>query len=169
MTTTTAIAPQAVETACDECAGDGQLAYDLEASMWVPRSATADWPADDCIGNQCARLPAMRRHRHGAARSRTQSSNEIRVTARAWAFRKTIATATAPFHRRAEDLDWQAALLPRVRLVSGRCRASACSSGTTDGGFADRRRYRPKRGPDVALAGDHPRSPPATGSTVPVM
>jgi hypothetical protein len=36
------------------------------------------------------------------------------------------------------------------------------------GGFADRR-YRPERGPDVALAGDHPRSPPATGSTVPVM
>ena len=43
MTTTTAIAAQAVETAwvCDECAGDGQLAYDLEATMWVPRSATA--------------------------------------------------------------------------------------------------------------------------------
>ena len=35
---------------CDECAGDGQLAYDLEASVWVPRSATADWPADDRIG-----------------------------------------------------------------------------------------------------------------------
>ena len=50
MTTTTAIAAQPVETVCDECAGDGQLAYDLEASMWVPRSATADWPADDCIG-----------------------------------------------------------------------------------------------------------------------
>jgi hypothetical protein len=47
---TPAIAPQAVETACDECAGDGQLAYDLEATMWVPRSATADWPADDRIG-----------------------------------------------------------------------------------------------------------------------
>ena len=50
MTTTTAIAAQPVETVCDECAGDGQLAYDLEASVWVPRSATADWPADDCIG-----------------------------------------------------------------------------------------------------------------------
>ena len=50
VTTTTAIAAQAVETACDECAGDGQLAYDLEATMWVPRSATADWPADDRIG-----------------------------------------------------------------------------------------------------------------------
>ena len=52
MTTTTAIAAQADETAwvCDECAGDGQLAYDVEASMWVPRSATADWPADDGIG-----------------------------------------------------------------------------------------------------------------------
>ena len=52
MTTTTANAAQAVETAwvCDECAGDGQLAYDLEATMWVPRSATADWPADDRIG-----------------------------------------------------------------------------------------------------------------------
>ena len=50
MTTTTAIAAQPVETVCDECAGDGQLAYDLEATMWVPRSATADWPADDCIG-----------------------------------------------------------------------------------------------------------------------
>lgn len=52
MSTTTANAAQAVETAwvCDECAGDGQLAYDLEAAMWVPRSATADWPADDCIG-----------------------------------------------------------------------------------------------------------------------
>ena len=50
MTTTTAIAPQAVETACDECAGDGQLAYDLEERVWVPRSATADWPADDRIG-----------------------------------------------------------------------------------------------------------------------
>ena len=50
MTTTTASAPQAVETVCDECAGDGQLAYGLEATMWVPRSATADWPADDCIG-----------------------------------------------------------------------------------------------------------------------
>jgi hypothetical protein len=50
VTTTTVITPQAVETACDECAGDGQLAYDLEASMWVPGSATADWPADDCIG-----------------------------------------------------------------------------------------------------------------------
>ena len=53
MSTTTAIAAaQAVETAwvCDECAGDGQLAYDLEATMWVPRGATADWPADDCLG-----------------------------------------------------------------------------------------------------------------------
>ena len=50
MTTTTAIAAQPVETVCDECAGDGQLAYDLEAAMWVPRSATADWAADDCIG-----------------------------------------------------------------------------------------------------------------------
>ena len=50
MSTTTAIAAEPVETVCDECAGDGQLAYDLEASMWVPRSATADWPADDCIG-----------------------------------------------------------------------------------------------------------------------
>ena len=49
-TTTTAIAVQAVETACDECAGDGQLAYDQQASMWVPRSATADWSADDRIG-----------------------------------------------------------------------------------------------------------------------
>ena len=47
---TPAIAPQAVETACDECAGDGQLAYDQQASMWVPRSATADWSADDRIG-----------------------------------------------------------------------------------------------------------------------
>ena len=28
----------------------GELAYDLEAAMWVPRSATADWAADDCIG-----------------------------------------------------------------------------------------------------------------------
>ena len=46
--------------------------------------------------------------------------------------------------------------------------AYALRRGTTDGGFADRR-YRPVRGPDVALAGDHPRSPPATGSTVPVM
>ena len=50
MTTTTATAAQPVETVCDECAGDGQLAYDLEASVWVPRSATADWPADDRIG-----------------------------------------------------------------------------------------------------------------------
>ena len=50
MTTTTAIAAPPVETVCDECAGDGQLAYDLEATMWVPRSATADWPADDRIG-----------------------------------------------------------------------------------------------------------------------
>lgn len=48
--TSTAIAAQPVETVCDECAGDGQLAYDLEATMWVPRSATADWPADDRIG-----------------------------------------------------------------------------------------------------------------------
>ena len=54
MTTTTVIAAQPVETVCDECAGDGQLAYDLEATMWVPRSATADWPADDCIGS-CVR------------------------------------------------------------------------------------------------------------------
>ena len=22
--------------------------------MWVPRSATADWPADDCIGSVCS-------------------------------------------------------------------------------------------------------------------
>lgn len=46
----TASTAQAVETAwvCDECAGDGQLAYDLQATMWG--SATADWPADDCIG-----------------------------------------------------------------------------------------------------------------------
>ena len=50
MTMTTAIAAQAVETACDECAGDGQLTYDPEASMWVPRSATADWATDDRIG-----------------------------------------------------------------------------------------------------------------------
>jgi hypothetical protein len=52
VTTTTAITAQAVETTwvCDECAGDGQLAYDLEASVWVPHSATADWPADDRIG-----------------------------------------------------------------------------------------------------------------------
>ena len=50
MTTTTAIAAQPDATVCDECAGGGQLAYDLEAAMWVPRSATADWPADDRIG-----------------------------------------------------------------------------------------------------------------------
>jgi hypothetical protein len=52
MTTTTATAPQTAETVwvCDECAGDGQLAYDPQASMWVPRGATADWPADDRIG-----------------------------------------------------------------------------------------------------------------------
>jgi len=50
VTTTTAITAQPVETVCDECAGDGQLAYDLEATMWVPRSTTADWPADDCVG-----------------------------------------------------------------------------------------------------------------------
>ena len=31
MTTTTASAAQALETVCDECAGDGQLAYDPEA------------------------------------------------------------------------------------------------------------------------------------------
>jgi hypothetical protein len=75
VTTTTAIAAQAVETACDECAGDGQLAYDLEATMWVPRRATADWPADYCIGIsvldclQCdgsgtVRLDPGRGHRH---------------------------------------------------------------------------------------------------------
>src|SRR6478672_12582942 len=39
-----------------------------------------------------------------------------------WRAQRSL-TATAPFHRRAEDLDWQAALLPRVRLVSGWCRA----------------------------------------------
>jgi hypothetical protein len=50
VTTTTASAPQSLEAVCDECAGDGQLAYDLQATMWVPRSATADWPADDRIG-----------------------------------------------------------------------------------------------------------------------
>ena len=50
MTTTTSSAARPVDTVCDECAGDGQLAYDLEASVWVPRSATADWPAGDRIG-----------------------------------------------------------------------------------------------------------------------
>jgi hypothetical protein len=39
-----------VEAVCDECAGDGQLAYDLVAAMWVPRGAAADWPVEDCIG-----------------------------------------------------------------------------------------------------------------------
>ena len=41
MTTTTASAAQALEAVCDECAGDGRLAYDPQATMWVPRSATA--------------------------------------------------------------------------------------------------------------------------------
>jgi hypothetical protein len=52
VTLTTATAPEAIQTAwvCDECAGDGQLAYDPQASMWVPLGATADWPADDRIG-----------------------------------------------------------------------------------------------------------------------
>ena len=45
-TTTTSQAVQRVWV-CDECAGEGQLAYDMQARMWVPRSATADWPADD--------------------------------------------------------------------------------------------------------------------------
>jgi hypothetical protein len=39
-----------VEVVCDECAGDGQLAYDQQATMWVPLGAAADWPAQDCIG-----------------------------------------------------------------------------------------------------------------------
>jgi hypothetical protein len=41
VTTTTANAPQAVETAwvCDECAGDGQLAYDLE---WLANRGLTD-------------------------------------------------------------------------------------------------------------------------------
>jgi hypothetical protein len=47
--TTTASAAQALEAVCDECAGDGQLAYDLETTMWVPCNATADWSADDCM------------------------------------------------------------------------------------------------------------------------
>jgi hypothetical protein len=50
VTTTPAIAAQPVQTVCDECADDGQLACDLVATVWVPRIATADWPADDCIG-----------------------------------------------------------------------------------------------------------------------
>ena len=64
-TTTTS---QPVETAwvCDECAGEGQLTYDMQASMWVPRSATADSPADermaisvlDCL--QCDGTGTMR-------------------------------------------------------------------------------------------------------------
>ena len=74
-------APQTVETAwvCDECAGDGQLAYDPEATMWVPRSATADWPADDSIAISVLDCLQMRRHRHDAARSgRRQPSDKIR-------------------------------------------------------------------------------------------
>lgn len=42
------------------------MAYDMQARMWVPRSATADWPADermaigvlDCL--QCEGTGTMR-------------------------------------------------------------------------------------------------------------
>ena len=93
MTTTTAIAAQPVETVCDECAGDGQLAYDLEATMWVPRSATADWPADDCIGIsvldclQCDGTGTVRLDPGDAAIVRR---DRVGNSARAWVFRKTI-------------------------------------------------------------------------------
>ena len=64
-TTTTSPAVQTVGV-CDECAGEGQMAYDMQARMWVPRSATADWPADermaigvlDCL--QCEGTGTMR-------------------------------------------------------------------------------------------------------------
>jgi len=93
VTTTTAIAAQPVETVCDECAGDGQLAYDLEASMWVPRSATADWPADDRIGIsvldclQCDGTGTVRLDPGDAAIVRR---DRVGNSARAWVFRKTI-------------------------------------------------------------------------------
>ena len=92
MTTTTAIAAQPVETVCDECAGDGQLAYDLEAAMWVPRSATADRPADDCIGIsvldclQCDGTGTVRLDPGRGNRPTSRAGN----SARAWVFRKTI-------------------------------------------------------------------------------
>ena len=94
MTTTTDNAPQALETAwvCDECAGDGQLTYDLEAAMWVPRSATADWPADDCIGISvldCLQCDAPARCgsiRDAPIVRRDPAGN----SARAWVFRQTI-------------------------------------------------------------------------------
>ena len=54
MTTTTAIAAQAVETACDECAGDGQLAYDLEAAMWYPAAQPRTGPPTTASGSVCS-------------------------------------------------------------------------------------------------------------------
>jgi hypothetical protein len=47
-------APQAVETACDECAGDGQLAYDLEATMWVPAPQPRTGPPTAASGSVCS-------------------------------------------------------------------------------------------------------------------
>jgi hypothetical protein len=47
-------APQAVETACDECAGDGQLAYDLEATMWVPAPQPRTGPPTTASGSVCS-------------------------------------------------------------------------------------------------------------------
>ena len=62
------------------------------AAMWVPRSATADWPADDCIGIsvldclQCDGTGTVRLDRDAAIVRRDPAGN----SARAWVLRKTI-------------------------------------------------------------------------------
>ena len=70
--------------------------------------------------------PVNTSQRGGAARTqvdRRRGYQSVQTDIRGLGTVGRSLTATAPFHRRAEDLDWQAALLPRVRLVSGWCRA----------------------------------------------
>lgn len=60
--------------------------------MWVPRSATADWPADDCIGTSSstacnATAPARCGSIRGAAIVRPDPAGN---SARAWVLRLTI-------------------------------------------------------------------------------
>ena len=76
MTTTTAIAAQAVETVCDECAGEGSSRRTWWQACGYLAAPPRTGPPTTASGS-CARLP-MRRHRPVRARSGSRHLRQIR-------------------------------------------------------------------------------------------
>jgi hypothetical protein len=92
VTTTTAIAPQAVETACDECAGDGSSPTTWRRACGYPAAPPRTGPPTTASGSVCstacnATAPARCASIRDAAIVRPDPAGN---SARAWVFRKTI-------------------------------------------------------------------------------